>query len=70
MPYMGFVIPVYDTEPRVLEETVKDLRSRPPLPICTVNDGPTRGDAVELLRRLESMGVSARCTRGFPERPW
>jgi len=55
---MGFIIPVYNTEPRVLEETVRDLRSQSLLPIYIVNDGSTLGDTLELLRRLESEGLA------------
>jgi len=54
---MGFVIPVYDTEPRVLEETVKDLRGQSLLPIYIVDGGSTRRDTLELLRRLEGEGL-------------
>ena len=53
MVYAGFVIPVYNTKPEILEKTLKDLYKQTSLPIYIVDDGSNSAETVEYLRKLE-----------------
>mgnify|MGYP001770672749 CR=1 FL=1 len=53
MPYVGFIIPVYNTHPNILKRTLDDLIKKTILPIFVVDDNSTKEDTKKVLKEYE-----------------